>query len=49
MGSHDEKRLEESKAKLFKQIHDEKRANSISSRMRKRTKKHQINGVYFLY
>ena len=31
--SYDEKLLEESKAKLLKQIHDEKRANLIISRM----------------
>ena len=33
--SYSEKRLEESKAKLLKQIHDEKRANLIMSRTKK--------------
>ena len=32
IGSYDEKRLEESKAKLLNQIDDEKRANLIMSR-----------------
>ena len=40
IGSFDEKRLEESKAKLSKHIDDEKRANSIMSRMEKQMKKH---------
>ena len=35
IGSYDEKRLEESKAKLLKQIDDEKRANIIMCRMKK--------------
>ena len=35
MGSYDEKWLEESKANLLKQIDDEKRANTIMSRMKK--------------
>ena len=38
-GSYDEKRLQESKAKLLKQIHDEKRANVIMSRREKLMKK----------
>ena len=37
--SHDEKWLEESKSELLKQINDEKRANSITSRKQKRMKK----------
>ena len=40
MGSYDEKWLEESKAKLLKQIDDGKRANSIMSRKQKQMKKH---------
>ena len=40
IGSHDEKCLEESKNKMFKQIDDEKRANLIMSRMKKQMEKH---------
>ena len=40
IGSYDEKWLEESKAKLLKQINDEKRANLIMSRMKKQMEKH---------
>ena len=40
MGSFDEKWLEESKAKLLKQIDDEKRAKLFMSRMQKQMKKH---------
>ena len=36
LGQYDEKWLEESKAKLLKDINDEKRANLIMSRMEKR-------------
>ena len=39
-GSFDEKWLEESKNKMLKQIDDEKRANSIMSRMKKQMEKH---------
>ena len=39
-GSYDEKWLEESKAKLLKQIDDEKIANIIMSRMKKQMEKH---------
>ena len=39
VGSYDEKWLEQWKAKLFKQIDDDKRANIIMSRMRKHMKK----------
>ena len=39
IGDYDEKRLEESKAKLLKQIVDEKRANLIMSRMKKQMNK----------
>ena len=39
IGSYDEKWLEESKAKLLKQIDDEKRANLIMSRMKKQMEK----------
>ena len=38
--SHDEKWLDDSKANLLKQIDDEKRANSIMSRMKKQMEKH---------
>ena len=38
-GSYDEKWLEESKAKLLKQIDDDKRANLIMSRMKKQMEK----------
>ena len=40
--SYNEKCLQESKAKLLKQIDDEKRANLIMSRMKKQMEKHQI-------
>ena len=40
IGSYDEKWLEESKAKLLKQIDDEKRANLIMSRTKKQMGKH---------
>ena len=39
IGSHDEKWLEESKAKLLKQFDDKKRANLITSRMKKQMNK----------
>ena len=39
IGSYDEKWLEESKAKLLKQIDDKKRANLIMSRMKKQMNK----------
>ena len=39
IGDYDERWLEESKAKLLKQIDDEKRANLIMSRMKKRMEK----------
>ena len=41
IGYYDEKWLEESRAKLLKQIDDEKRANLIMSRMKKQMNKHQ--------
>ena len=39
IGDYDQKRLEESKVKLLKQIYDEKRANLIMSRMKKQMNK----------
>ena len=39
IGDYDEKWLQESKAKLLKYIDDEKRANSIMSRMKKQMNK----------
>ena len=39
-GSYDEKWLEEYKNKMFKQIDDEKRTNSIMLRMKKQMEKH---------
>ena len=39
IGNYDEKWLEESKAKLLKDIDDEKRANLIMSRMKKQMNK----------
>ena len=39
IGDYDEKRLEESKTKLLKDIDDEKRANLIMSRMKKQMDK----------
>ena len=39
IGNYDEKWLEESKAKLLKDIDDEKRANLIISRMKKQMNK----------
>ena len=44
IGSYDEKWLEESKAKILKQIDDEKRANLIMSRLKKQMEKHWIIG-----
>ena len=40
IGSYDDKWLEESKAKLLKQIDDEKRANLIMSKLKKQMEKH---------
>ena len=40
IGRYDEKWSEESKAKLLKQIDDEKRDNLITSRMKKHREKH---------
>ena len=40
IGEYDEKWLEKSKAKLLKQIDDEKRANLIMLRMKKQMEKH---------
>ena len=40
LGSYDEKWLQESKNKMLKQIDDEKRANLIMSRMKKKMEKH---------
>ena len=42
IGSYDEKWLEESKAKLLKQIDDEKRAILIMSRMKKQMEKQKV-------
>ena len=39
IGDYDQKSLEESKAKLLKDINDEKRANLIMSRMKKQMNK----------
>ena len=43
IGDYDEKWLEESKAKLLKDINDEKRANIIMSRMKKQMNKNMNN------
>ena len=43
IGDYDEKWLEESKAKLLKDINDEKRANLIMSRMKKQMNKNINN------
>ena len=43
IGDYDEKWLEESKIKLLKDINDEKRANSIMSRMKKQMNKNINN------
>ena len=43
IGNYDEKWLEESKAKLLKDIDDEKRANLIISRMKKQMNKTKLN------
>ena len=40
IGSYDENWLEESKNKMLKEIHDEKRANLIMFRMKKQMEKH---------
>ena len=40
IGNYDENWLEESKAKLLKEIDDEKRANLIMTRMKKQMEKH---------
>ena len=42
IGSYDEKWLEETEAKLLKQINDEERAKLIMSRMKKQMEKHYI-------
>ena len=44
VGSYNEKWLEDSKAKLLKQINDEKSARLTMSRMQKQMKKHLLNG-----
>ena len=46
IGDYDQKWLEESKAKLLKQIDDEKRANLIMSRMKKTDGKTKLNIWY---
>ena len=46
LSSHDEKWLEQSKAKLIKQICDGKRANFIVSKKQKQTKKTIKNGLH---
>ena len=48
IGDYDQKWLEESKAKLLKQIDDEKRAILIMSRMPKQMKNLWINDLYWL-
>ena len=48
IGSYDEKWLEESKAKLLKQIDDEKRANLIMSRMKKHEKNNNKWHIYLI-
>ena len=48
IGSYDEKWLFESKAKLLKQIDDDKRANSLMSRMQKQVKKTVNKWLIFL-
>ena len=40
IGSNDERWLEESEAKMLKQIDDEKKTNLIMSRMKKQMEKH---------
>ena len=47
-GSYEERWLEESKAKLLKQIDDDKRANLLMATMQKQMEKNQINGLYTL-
>ena len=46
-GCYDGKWLEESKAKLLKQIDDEKRTNLITSSEQNQMTKHYINGIWF--
>ena len=48
IGSYDEKWLEDSKAKLLKQIDNEKRANLIMSRMKKTNEKTIYNNWYIV-
>ena len=48
LSSYDEKRLEESEAKLVKQIDGQNRAYLIMSRMQKQMKKPQIYGTFKL-
>ena len=48
IGDFDQNRLKVSKAKLLKQIDDEKRASLIMSRMKKQMEKHLKNGLYSL-
>ena len=46
LGDYDEKWLQESKAKLLKEVDDEKRAQFFMSRMNKQMEKHQIKSLY---
>ena len=46
INQYDEKWLQESKLKLLKEIDDEKRANLIMSRMKKRKEKHYCSYTY---
>ena len=53
IGDYDQKWLEESKAKLLKDINDEKRANLFMSRMKKQMNKkyknyYCLNGLYIV-
>ena len=49
IGDYDQKWLEESKAKLLKDINDEKRANLIMFRMKKQMNKKNINNLNYSY
>ena len=47
-GSYDQQWLEETKAKLLKQINDDKRVNLIMSRVKKQMERHSINVLRIL-
>ena len=49
IGDYDDNWLGESKAKLLKQVDDDKKTKLFMSRLQKPMKKHLKNGLYILY